>query len=46
MKVVLKAVMQTENLSNQGLVMTKEVLDNEKKIGHFLFENNSGIQNM
>lgn len=39
MKVVLKDMIQNENLSNQAIVMTKDVLENPNKLTHFLIDN-------
>lgn len=49
MKVVLKDMMHTENLSNQGMMMTKDVLENNatsSKFGQasaYLIDNTSGF---
>ncbi len=47
MKMVLKDVMQSENLSNQGMMMTKDVLENNSnKISQYLIENTGGFQKL
>ncbi len=47
MKIVLKDVMQSENLSNQGMMMTKEVLENNSnKISQYLIDNTGGFQKL
>lgn len=47
MKVVLKDVMQTENLSNQGMMMTKDVLENNStKFSQYLLDNSNGFQKL
>ena len=39
MKVVLKDMMQTENLSNQGFMMTKDILENSNKLSQYFIDN-------
>ena len=39
MKVVLKDMMQTENLSNQGMMMTKDILENPNKFNQYILDN-------
>ena len=47
MKVVLKDMMHTENLSNQGMMMTKDVLEsNSNKISQYLIDNTNGFQKL
>ena len=47
MKVVLKDMMQSENLSNQGMMMTKDVLENNSsKISQYLIDNTNGFQKL
>ncbi len=47
MKVVLKDMMQTENLSNQGMMMTKDVLENNStKFSQYLLDNSNGFQKL
>lgn len=41
MKVVLKDMMQNENLSNQAMIITKDVLDNPNKLSHYFIDNNN-----
>ena len=41
MKVVLKDMMNSENLSNQGLMMTRDVLENSSKINQYILDNSS-----
>lgn len=40
MKAVLKDMLHTENLSNQGIMMTKDVLENSNRINKFTVDNN------
>lgn len=47
MKVVLKDMMQSENLSSQGMMMTKDVLDNNSsKFSQYLIDNTNGFQKL
>jgi len=42
MKVILKDMMQNEHLSNQGLMITRDVLENNtKKINRYVIDNNT-----
>jgi hypothetical protein len=41
MKLVLNGLMQSENLSNHSLVMTKDVLENPSKISHYLIQHDN-----
>jgi hypothetical protein len=45
MKVVLKDMIQNENLSNQAVVMTKDVLENPNRLSHY-FIDNQNVQKM
>ena len=40
MKAVLKDMLHTENLSNQGIIMTRDVLENSDKFNQYLTEVN------
>ncbi len=46
MKAVLKDMMHSENLSNQGMVMSKDVLDNSEKFTQYFIDNANGLRNM
>lgn len=39
MKVVLKDMMNSENLSNQGMMMTRDVLENPNKFNQYFIDN-------
>jgi hypothetical protein len=39
MKAVLKDMLHTENLSNQGMMMTRDVLENSTRFNKNLIEN-------
>ena len=41
MKLVLNGLMQSENLSNHSLVMTKDILENPSKISHYLIQHDN-----
>lgn len=38
MKVVLKDMMHNENLSNQAMMMTKDLLENPNKFTHYILD--------
>ncbi|RNA07090.1 coiled-coil domain-containing 74B-like isoform X1 [Brachionus plicatilis] len=38
MKVVLKDLMQNENLSNQAMLLTKDLLENSNKLSHYVLD--------
>lgn len=47
MKVVLKDMMQSENLSDQGMMMTKDVLENNSnKLSQYIIDNSNGFQKL
>lgn len=47
MKVVLKDMMHSENLSSQGMMMTKDALDNNsRKFSQYLIDNTNGFQKL
>ena len=39
MKAVLKDMLHTENLSNQGMMMTRDVLENSTRLNKNLIDN-------
>lgn len=43
MKVVLKDMMHTENLSNQGMMITKDILENPNKFNQYFLDNKLSI---
>ena len=45
MKLVLNGLMQSENLSNHNLTMTKDILENPNKMGHYLLNDTHSNQN-
>lgn len=38
MKVVLKDLMQNENLSNQAMLLTRDLLENSNKLSHYVLD--------
>jgi hypothetical protein len=46
MKIVLREMINNENLSSQSLLLTKELLENPNRLNQYLLDNNNTLQKL